>query len=232
MQISYATLGFTIAGILFFVYSISFGKLPKGSLKTNLRVYSSAYLPLALVFLVWGLFTLNTVLLPLAVIIGNALLLIGSIIMMYFLFSERSEILRIILLIIGLLLSSIFLWWRIKYFFPTPYIINGILLLDTQQLVSIVWSVIFLLIWLPANLKAARIISRDLLKPEMNYIYSFIYIISTISAVLFISAQTPTLAIISFLLLLVSFVMLLYSNFVLKILFLEKGQIIQLPKAK
>lgn len=230
MQISYATLGFTIAGILFLVHSLSFIKLPNDILKKELRFYSFAYLPLSLTFIIWGLLTyFNTTLLAPSIIVGNALLLVSTLIMLLFLFSKKSRSVKIFVFIIGLLLSVIFIWWRINYFFPTPYMLNGILLLDTQRPVSILWALIFIIIWFPACIKAAKIISKNILRPELNYVYSFIYIISTLSAILFISAQTPTLAVITFVMLFLSFSMSLYSNFMIKTLFLKKDTVIPLP---
>ena len=220
MSIGLATLGFTIAGILFLIYAFSFRKAATESLKEKLSVYSFAYVFLGIAFLFWGIVTFIPSQLQNSVIIGDSLLLLGSVCLLSFIFAARQSA-RWVAIVVGLLASALFVWWRITYFFPAAVLQNGILIFNTQMPVAILLGLIFLAIWLPANLRAARLIGRELNDPAMTSIYLWIYIFSTIMAILFISVKTPTFVVVAFVMLGLCFVLLLYSNLVQKKLYKE-----------
>ena len=62
---------------------------------------------------------------------------------------------------------------------------------------------------------AAKKVTANISIEGMTYAYSFIYGVSTIAAILFITFKTIPMVIISFVTLGICFVMLLYSNYVI-----------------
>ncbi len=210
-----AFIGFTIAGIIFGVYAFTFYSFTKNKLPGYLNGYASTYALLALAFLIWGVISLvgDQNLLQWSVLFGNALLLAATTLLAAVLLKSKN---KATILAIGFLLSAVLVWLRMTYYPPMPSIVNGILVFNTQAPVAIMLGAIFALIWLPANLSVAKLVSSKIPMPEMSFLYSFIYVASTFSAVLFISSDTIPLILLSFTALTLCFAMLLMSNFVLR----------------
>lgn len=213
MSLSLATIGFTVTGIFFGIYAYTFYLLVIKKLRSSLESFSYAYFSLSLAFLIWGgaTFMGDQNILNISVIIGNALLLLGTIFLLNLWF-ENNKSLRGITIIGCVILSLVFLWWRISYFYPQPTLLNGILLFNTQLPVAILLGLIFLLIWLPTSIKVGKIISRTLRIDSLSFIYSSIYVMATIAALIFIAARTIPMIVISFVGISLCFVMLLTSN--------------------
>lgn len=209
-----AFIGFAVVGVVFAIYASTFYSLAGKRLPVFLRSYSFAYFSLALAFLIWAFASLNNEFLKNSVIIGDSLLLLGSIFLLNVLFNQNKNI-KIFSIAVGIVLSLIFVWLRINYYQPMPFIENGILVFNTQTMIAVVLNLIFILIWLPANLVAAKKVTANISIEGMTYAYSFIYGVSTIAAILFITFKTIPMVIISFVTLGICFVMLLYSNYVI-----------------
>ena len=208
-----AFIGFLVAGVIFAVYAYTFYSLAGTKLPIFLKNYAFAYFSLALAFLIWAFAALNNNFLINSVIIGNILLLLGSIFLLNVLFNNSKNI-KFLSIFLGIVLSFIFLWVRINYYPPTPFMENGVLIFNTQKIISIILSSIFIFIWLPANLVTAKRVTANMPIQGMSFVYSFIYGISTIAAIFFIAFKTVPMVITAFVTLGICFVMLIYSNYV------------------
>ena len=210
-----AFFGFAIAGLVFAFYALVFFRLAGRQLPVFLRAYAFAYVGLALAFLVWSVAALTPEYLPGAVLAGNALLLAASCSLLIVLFAGKPALQRISFFG-GLALSLLFLWFRVQYYAPVPFMADGILIFNTQKPIAMILAAVFILIWLPANLVAARHVTARMATPGMSSVYSFVYAVTTVAAILFITFKTPRMVVASFATLLICFVLLLYSNFIIK----------------
>lgn len=179
----------------------------------SLKSFAYAYFSLSLAFLVWGLVTFlgDQNLLNLSVISGNILLLLSTIFLLGLLFETN----KLIVTTIGGLLSFIFVWWRTTYFPPQPLISDGVLVFNTQLPVATILGLILLLVWLPTNIKVANLVAKRLKIKGMPFIYSSVYVMATLASLLFISARTIPVIILSFVGITLCFAMLIASNVVI-----------------
>lgn len=208
-----AFIGFFIAGVVFAVYAYTFYRLAGKKLPIFLRNYAFAYFALALAFLVWAFAAVNNSFLVNSVIVGNILLLLGSIFLLNVLFNNNKNI-KILSILLGVILSLVFIWMRVNYYQPMPFMENGVLIFNTPKIISIILSSIFILIWLPTNLVTAKKVTTNMPIQGMSFVYSFIYGVSTIAAIFFIALKTVPMVITAFVTLVICFVMLIYSNYV------------------
>lgn len=208
-----AFIGFFIAGVIFAVYAYTFQSITEKKFPTYVKNYAFAYYSLAFAFLVWAFASLNTDLLPLSVILGNALLLVGSLYLLTVLFHEHHTV-KYAVLAWGLIFSVTFLYARLTYFAPDPFLREGVLVFNTQQPIAIILILLFLLIWLPANLKIAREVTAPMKIEGMPFVYAFLYALSTVAAIFFITFKTVPMVVASFVVLNVCFVMLLFSSYI------------------
>lgn len=211
-----ATIGFIIAGLFFGIYAYTFYSLAGKKVEGSLKSFAYAYFSLALAFLSWGIaaFIGDQNFLNLSVISGNVLLLLSTIFLLDIHFSQSKNY-RVVGLIGASSLALLFLWWRVIYFPPQPVLSNGILIFNTELPVAIVLGLIILLIWLPTNIKVGRLISQRVKANGISFIYSSIYAMATIAALLFISARTIPVIILSFTAIAICFAMLIASNVVI-----------------
>ncbi len=211
-----AAIGFTTTGLLFAVFAYSFYSLTNTKVQAILKSFSYSYFSLSLAFICWGLAALanNQNILNLSVLGGNVLLLLTTFFLSNILL-PRDKKYKILGLTGVIFLSLLFLWWRITYFPPHPLIVNGILLFNTQPPVALTLSLIILSIWLPANIKTAFLISEKIKIDGFSYIYSSVYVMATVAAIIFISARTIPVLILSFVGILVCFAMLVFSNIII-----------------
>lgn len=213
MGLSLATIGFVTTGIFFGIYAYTFYLLAGKKLQASLKSFAYAYFSLSLAFLIWGVvaFIGDQNLLNLSVIAGNILLLLSTV----FLLNLHFENNKVITTVVSVLFSLVFIWWRITYFPPQPLITNGILVFGTQLPVAIILGLILLTIWLPTNIKVANLVAEKLKIKGMSFIYSSIYIMATIASLLFISARTIPVIILSFVGITLCFAMLIASNIII-----------------
>ncbi|HSW37777.1 MAG TPA: hypothetical protein VLG37_05440 [Candidatus Saccharimonadales bacterium] len=88
---------------------------------------------------------------------------------------------------------------------------DGILFFNSQRLVSFTLTAVFLLIWLPVNLRIAQMMTGNL--QSQTLIYKLLYTTATLSAAIFLLAKTPLAVSLSFTAISVSFLSLVVSNF-------------------
>jgi len=209
-----AFVGFFITGIVFTIYASTFYHIARKKLHGYLRNYAFSYICLALAFLIWAFASIYPIFLIDSIILGNIFLLLGSIFLLSVLFNSN-KYLKCLAVFNGVVLSLGFIYIRVKYFAPTPYIESGVLVFNTQLIIRIILDLLFIFIWLPANLMVAKTITKNIKIDGLNYAYSFIYSVSTVSAALLINFKTVPMIVLSFVVLGISFIMLLYSNYVI-----------------
>lgn len=214
LSMNLAFAGFTISGIIFGVYSISLYRMAGVKLPPIFKNYAIAYLGLFFAFLVWGIGSIIPGFLDSSIIFGDVFILASTVLLLSFLFA-RNRNFNIAVIIIATIISLILIWLRLSQFPPQAFMSDGILIFNTQKFIGIVLSLIFILIWLPANMYAAKLITSTMKAPQMTIIYSFVYAFSTISAILLISFKTAPMVIASFVALSICFVLLLYSNYII-----------------
>ncbi len=206
------TVGFISAGFFFTVYAYTFHALTVKKIPEVLRHFAYAYFSLAVAFMLWGVASYigTQSFLNVSVLIGDGLLLLSTFFLLSLFFAENKA--KNVIRIVWIILSAVFLWWRMTYFPPEPTLTNGILFFNTQQTVGIVLSLILLLVWLPTNLKVARLVTGKIQLPGFGFIYSSIYLMATVAALLFIAAKTVLIIAVSFAAMIVCFIMLVASN--------------------
>lgn len=203
-----ATIGFVTAGIFFWVFALTFLNLVVAKTELNLKPFPYAYYCLGLALIVWGVasFLGTSEALAQSVIIGDGIVLVGTLLMVRSFTNSRA------LLFLGFILSVVFLLVRVKYYYPEPYIKSGLLIFNTQTPVAVSLGAIFSLIWLPVNLKVSRRVTNAVKQPALRPIFFLIYSMANISAIIFIAARRPIIATLSFAALTTCFLLLIYSN--------------------
>jgi len=210
-----ATVGFFSAGLFFAVYAYTFHALTLKKIPGVLRNFAYAYFSLAAAFMLWGIacFIGTQSFLNLSLLIGNGLLLLSTFFLLSFYFADHKA--KNVVRIGCVVLAALFLWWRMTYFPPEPMLVNGILIFNTQQPVAIVLSLIILLVWLPTNIKVARLVTEKIKSEGISFTYSSIYVIATLAALLFIAVKTIPMIIASFSAIVICFIILIASNVVI-----------------
>jgi hypothetical protein len=213
-MLNLAFIGFTITGILFLIYSASFLWFKGKNRSSEVNAFAIAFLFLGITFSMWGLVAgFYNEYMGDSILLGNALLLASTICLLSIVFNKNK--MKSLALLTATFLSLFFLLYRWKYAFPEPVLTDGVLIFKTQFQISIVWMAIFLLVWFPACLKMARLNTSRLKMKDMLFPFQFVYGISILSAILFMSASTVNSVIIFFTILNICFLMLLASNILL-----------------
>jgi len=208
-MITLASVAFISAGLLLAVYAELFRRVVVRKLKQPPRAFGYGYLCLAAALLVWGIAAVlgNQHWLEGSVMVGNALLLIGSVCMLQVVFrgNQRTSTIAVGA---GSLGAIAFLVWRVMFYPPSPELVGGILLFHTATPVAVVLGLVLLLIWLPASLRVAQILTAmPGLRPLRSMYYS-VYTMATVAALLFLSAKSPLVVALAFAGIFLSFLML------------------------
>ncbi len=208
-----ATLGFTVTGLCFGIFAYTFNRLVAHKINLKLSQFSYAYYALALAILTWAVAAAigGDELLKRSVIVGDGFLLIGTLCMLDVWLGKQR---RAWLGLAGLAAASL-LYVRAVYYSPTPYLRGGILIFNTQTVVAIALGLLFALIWLPVNLRVAKLVTTKLRHKDINNVYSAIYITATAAVLIFLAARRTVTVILSFAAIGVCFVMLIGSNILL-----------------
>lgn len=210
-----AVLGFTITGLLFILFSLTMPKHPKKKSAALLDDFKKAYLFLAVAFLGYGLASVDgsTSVLAVSMIIGNALLLIGTLHMLRILVSRNAN--KKLILYLAAATGIALVLARILFFYPEPYMQDEILVFNTQRFVSFMLSALFLLVWLPVNLRVARMLTLKNVA-GMDKLITLVYTAATFSAVIFILAKKPVTLALSFTAVSAAFVLLIAYNIAIR----------------
>jgi hypothetical protein len=211
-----ATLGFVVTSIFFAAFAATFDSFVLKSTSLKLRSFACAYYFLALAFAVWGISALlgDASLLAYSVIVGNVLLLLATLCMVAVWLQGNKSLVPIIVgaSLAGLLLIGA----RIMFDWPAPYMSEGVLIFNSSQPVSLLLTAVFVLVWLPVNVRVARKVATIIGVAGFDKIYTYIYAFATAAAVIFLNAERVPIVILSFLIVTVCFAMLLASNIVVK----------------
>jgi hypothetical protein len=204
-----AVLGFGFTGILFIFFALSIGELSDKVLKDTFKAYSRAYLLVAVAFIIWCLASIrgDKDILALSVVVGDALLLIATLLIISILFDASPH--RKLWLYGAALTGTAALVIRTVFFYPEPFMRNHVLFFNSQRAVSFTIAATFLLIWWPVNLQIARLVTRKV--QSLATTYTALYAVATLSAVIFLLAKTPLSVSLSFSALSVSFLALVIS---------------------
>ncbi len=205
-----ASVGFITTALFFGIFAFTFDHLALKNIRLKLTGFSFAYYSLAAAFLIWGIAAAmqDQYFLSVSVLIGNALLLIGTLCMANLLIKSN----RTLLLLIGSGIGAILLLARITYFFPEPSVRDGILFFNTQTPVALLLGALIVFIWLPANVYVAKKIAHTVKQDNIASIYAWIYGVATLASLIFLSARRTVTIILSFVALGMCFVVLIVSN--------------------
>ncbi len=206
-------LGFSITGILFFIFSGTlFSKNAKQQLILN--DYRRAYSLLGGTFLIYAIGCLSGKprALSLTILIGNALLLVATLFVLNILLINNKY--RVHAWYALTYVGIIMIFTRILYFYPKPYMQDRMLYFNSQRFVSFMLSAAFLLVWLPVNLRIARMLTHGM-GQNIPKIYALLYYVATFSAIIFMLSKRPLTLVLSFVALSLSFVLLITSNMAL-----------------
>ena len=205
-----AAMGFTATGICFGIFGYTFYELVVRKAKLGLQKYSYAYYCLGLAMLVWGIAVAiggNTILKQ-SVIVGDGLLLLGTIFMLELWLGEKYENWSWLAVVASMALLIL----RATELPPNPYMKGGILIFNTQTPAAIILGIIFVGIWLPVNLKVAKFITHKIKQDIVSNTYAAIYVTATLAALIFIAARRTITVILSFAAIGISFALLIWSN--------------------
>lgn len=216
-----AAFGFIITGIFFALFAATFERMVIGRTKLPLFQFSNAYYCLALALLTWGAASASgdPMLLRFSVIVGDVLLLAGTIFMASIIVPSKyySDFWFGSVAIAAFLIAM-----RAVVLPPDPFMQHGLLIFNSPKSVMLTICLGLSLIWLPVNLYVAKTITHTVKQDSLNMLFTIVYTAATISALLFITARTPFLIISSFVALSVSFIMLLSSNLLIQSLLKDK----------
>lgn len=205
-----ATIGFLTTALLLILFAYTFNDLVVKDGEKELRPFALAYLLVALAFVMWGIVSLDseTTLLPRTVGVGDALLLTASLCAASAYITRRKGV----ILGFGAALGAALLYVRINHYYPHPSLDNGVLFFNTQRPIAVILSAIIVIAWLPACMKAARIITAKAGLQRYYQLYVCTYALAIISAALFIEARRRNVVIASFTLFGASALLMLISN--------------------
>lgn len=205
-----ATIGFLTAAVLLCLFAYTFYRLVKGS-DTGLGAFGLAYSLIAAAFLMWGLLSLanSTGELARSVLVGDGLLLAASILSASVFMPPRWKKPALAVLTVA---AIVLLYARSKYYYPVPSLKQSVLFFNTQRPVAVLLSAIVVIAWLPACMKAARIVTGRAGLQRYYPLFVSTYFLTIISAVLFIEARRRTIVIDAFIAFTASILLLLVSN--------------------
>lgn len=205
-MISLASIGFTVGAALFVAYAYSLksyknaGDIP--------RSYIWAYYLLALTFLNWGIAAINGSqnILNASVLAGNIFMLAGTVLLTTMIVNKKGTLPS------AAIIATILFIARILYAPPAPYMQDGILIFNTNSIVSAIYAILFIGIWLPANLKVGKVVGEKGRVPEFTKLLRLLFALSIIAAIFMPVARTPAVVTGAFVTLIVCYVVLIVVN--------------------
>jgi hypothetical protein len=205
-----AAFGFTITGVCFGVFAYTFSRLVIDKTHLKLSHFSYAYYSLAFALLTWGFAAAfgGDDLLNKSVLVGDGFLLLGTLFMLDVWLDKKNRA----WLWLAVLIAGVLLYLRATHYSPTPFMRDGILIFNTQTAAALVLAGIFAIIWLPVNLKVAKLITHKAGLDNISSMYSAVYIAATIAALIFLAARRTITVLLSFAAIGICFVMLIRSN--------------------
>jgi hypothetical protein len=210
-----AILGFIVATIIFVVYGYSVSHITIRVKAINFKYFGGAYSLLGLACIVWALGSLinNPTALSVSVLVSDFILLAATMAIINSVLSNKNRALINILIAIG---GTSLLVIRNILAPPDPYIKAGVLVFNSQITVAIILAIVFVVIWMPINLKVARSITSHLKRLPLQSISELIFVIASFSVVTFIMARRPITVALAFVILCCAFIPLIFINYLTK----------------
>ena len=207
--------GFAIAGLLFLAYALTFKDAFKSAKLHVMSDYAYAYMTMAFGFFGWALAaaTNQVTVLKVSLIFGNAMFLLATFFLLQVFLPQKNRATYNVLISIALL--GLFAY-RALFSPISPYLQDGILYFNSSQLVSLFLILVVALVWLPSNARLAILIATATNTQKKVGLYRILYIIATVSTVIFLSAQRAITVVASFGMLIVVFAVLIYLNVLIK----------------
>jgi hypothetical protein len=210
-----ASVGFLIAAVCFGAFAYSFERFVVQRAKLKLQPFAVAYYALAAAFALWAgaAATGSEAMLAAAVLVGEALILVGTLSLAYLLLPASRRVVGV-----GALaaMGAAALLVRAVYFYPQPYMSQGIVIFNIATPVAVVLGLMVIGVWLPASARVARQVAKTLGDPSLERIYSGIYVAAAVSALVFTAVKRPVTAALSFAALTICFALLIGSNVLVK----------------
>jgi hypothetical protein len=211
-----ATVGFGVSSVLFFIFAMSVELLSTKKSQKILRIYAQAYMFVSYAFIFWALASAvnSSRLLAFSVVVGDILLAAATFLMLNVLLANNANK-KSILYVSALVLASLLIV-RVVYFYPEPYMTNGVLFFNSQRFVSFTIAFTFLFIWFPVNLQISDLLTYR--AQQLKTAYTYLFTAATLSAVIFLLAKAPLTVVMSFTAISISFLMLIISSRYIRIL--------------
>ncbi|GEM_PF-5987132 len=210
-----ATISFAVGALLFAGYAASLHWYTRNAGVP--RSYPCTYYALALAFFCWSAASAvgNSTVLAYSVLIGNALILFGTVCLINGLVAaQHKRVLTILASVLGLTLLIL----RIISFPPHPYLENGILIFNTDSSVSALYTLLFLFVWLPANMSVGKIMGAY--SGDHQFWIKWLFAVSTLAALLLPAVHSFYLVVGTFIV-----VILCYSVLIAMSILLRKGSV-------
>lgn len=194
-MIPLATIGFASAALLFAGYAACLHWYTRNAAVP--RSYPLAHYGLALAFLFWSASSAigDPTLLAYSVIAGNALILFGTVCIINGFVPRRKMLFTALAAILGCIL----LLFRIISFPPHPYLESGVLVFNTDASVAALYTLLFLCVWLPANMVVGNIVGA--FSGDYRFWIKWLFGVSTFAALLFPTVRSLQFVIGTFLVL-------------------------------
>lgn len=201
-------IGFISAAVIFALVAFLSLNLKVSDKRFSVLSYGLAHIFASFSFLLWGLvlYGVGSLSLRNAVIIGDTMLIIGSVLMATSTFQKG---IRNKILLGTSVLGLLFLIIRYIAIKPEPYIENYILIFNSQLIISIALVLIFALAWFRTNIVLGTIIIKN--NKELRDTWTawyFVNLLSFIGFCGFIIGKKPQTVALSFVALVTSYMIL------------------------
>ena len=209
-MIPLATIGFIVGAILFAFYAFSLRSYAaSGGIRYS---YIWAYYLMAITFLMWGVAAANGTQgsLFMAVLAGNACILAGSVLLLDTVVRDRTMV------SIAAGVAVILFVGRLSLLPPAPYMEGGVLVFNTDPVVSAVYALLFAAIWLPASISVGTAVGAQGKVPEFTRLVKWLSGLSLLTAIFLPIARTPDMLVLAFVILAVCYTILIVVNFYYK----------------
>lgn len=190
-------IGFTAAALVFGLYAYSLRAVQTKDSKLRMRSFRWAYYLLALACWVWALGIASGLdgVLVASVIFGNVAILAATIALVDAVTNAKYRIKAVTALAAA---AVLFVGARLLFLMPEPFIINGILVFNSQPVVSVVLGVLFIGVWLPVNLYVSKRITANQGVLPLQSISAIAFITATLGVIVFLAAHRPATLVLSF----------------------------------
>lgn len=214
-----AALGFTVAAVLFGLFTWSLPEIKGKKTEALTKNYKIGFMFLTLAFLVFGIASAinDESILSMSVMIGDILIVAASLFILSILYSGNKYLKYI--LGAATIAGAGLLIVRGVAFFPEPFMEDSILVFNSPRFVNFVIASTFLLVWLPVNIRMAKLFTANIDNSgRVIDLYVYMYFAATFAAAIFVLSKKPITLAISFTAVCIAFLMLVIANRLINIL--------------